>query len=210
MVGGAALDRGCDDLACALVGLLLGPGLDLLDLQGRFMRDLGLNLRDQVFLGLVGGQAGDALEHLGLAALDGADFLRFTVDGGVLGSKRLLLLLDRIHLVIEVFLFLLQSALLLLDVGAAFLDFLLVFVSGAQDIFLCLQHDFAFLVFSALDRFVDNTKSLFIGVGDLLLGALSGSLANPNTKKNANDERPHRDKRSVEIADHAIPPVCFF
>ena len=151
MVGGAALDRGCDDLACALVGLLLGPGLDLLDLQGRFMRDLGLNLRDQVFLGLVGGQAGDALEHLGLAALDGADFLRFTVGGGVLGSKRLLLLLDRIHLVIEVFLFLLQSALLLLDVGAAFLDFLLVFGAAFQNLFFCFKKYLSLLIFGTFD-----------------------------------------------------------
>ncbi len=121
-----------------------------------------------------------------------------------------LALFQRVGLAVEVLLLLLEPALLLLLLGAAFLDFLLVFVSGAQDIFLCLQHNFAFLVFSALDRFVDNTKRLFIGVGDLLLGAFSGSLANPNTKKNANDERPHRDKRSVEIADHTIPPVCFF
>ncbi len=124
--------------------------------------------------------------------------------------RALLALFQRVGLAVEVLLLLLEPALLLLLLGAAFLDFLLVFVSGAQDIFLCLQHDFAFLVFSALDRFVDNTKRLFIGVGDLLLGAFSGSLANPNTKKNANDERPHRDKRSVEIADHAIPPVCCF
>lgn len=210
MVGSAALDGRGDDLAGAGIGLVLGALLQLLDLERGLVRHFALDLLDQVLLGVFGSKTGNTFEHFGLAALDDLDFFVFLVQSGMLLVEGLLALFQRVGLAVEVLLLLLEPALLLLLLGAAFLDFLLVFVSGAQDIFLCLQHDFAFLVFSALDRFVDNTKRLFIGVGDLLLGAFSGSLANPNTKKNANDERPHRDKRSVEIADHAIPPVCCF
>ena len=210
MVGSAALDGRGDDLAGAGIGLVLGALLQLLDLERGLVRHFALDLLDQVLLGVFGSKTGNALKHFGLAALDDLDFFVFLVQSGMLLVESLFALFQRVGLAVEVLLLLLEPALLLLLLGAAFLDFLLVFVSGAQDIFLCLQHDFAFLAFSALDRFVDNTKRLFIGVGDLLLGAFSGSLANPNTKKNANDERPHRDKRSVEIADHTIPPVCFF
>ena len=155
MVGGAALDGGGDDLACALVGLLLGPGLDLLDLQGRLMGDLGLHLSDQVFLGLLGGEAGDALQHLRLAALDGADLLRFTCPAAAcLCGRRLLLLLDRIGLAVEVFFLLLQSALLLLEVGAAFLDFLLVLGAALQNLFFCFQKYLSLLILGAFDCLV--------------------------------------------------------
>lgn len=210
MVGSAALDGGGDDLAGAGIGLVLGALLKLLDLERGLVRHFALDLLDQVLLRVFGSETGNALEHFGLAALDDLDLFVFLVQSGVLLVEGLLALFQRVRLAVEVLLLLLEPALLLLLLGAAFLDFLLVFVSGAQNILFCLQHDFAFLVFSALDRFVDNTKSLFVRVGDLLLGALSGSLANPNTKKNANDERPCRDERSVEIAYHEIPPVCVF
>ena len=210
MVCGAALDGGGDDLAGAGIGLVLGALLKLLDLERGLVRHFALDLLDQVLLRVFGSETGNALEHFGLAALDDLDLFVFLVQSGVLLVEGLLALFQRVRLAVEVLLLLLEPALLLLLLGAAFLDFLLVFVSGAQNILFCLQHDFAFLVFSALDRFVDNTKSLFVRVGYLLLGALSGSLANPNTKKNANDERPCRDERSVEIAYHEIPPVCVF
>lgn len=210
MVGSAALNGGGDDLAGTGIGLVLGALLKLFDLERGLVRHFALDLLDQVLLGIFGSKTGNALKHFGLAALDDLDFFVFLVQSGMLLVESLFALFQRVGLAVEILLLLLKPALLLLLLGAAFLDFLLVFVSGAQDIFLCFQHDFAFLAFGALDRFIDNTKSLFIGVGDLLLGALSGSLANPNTKKNANDERPRRDERSVEIADHAIPPVCCF
>ena len=61
VIGGAALDGGRYDLAGMLVGFVLGAGLDLLDLEGGLVGDLGLDLLDQVLLGLVSRKAGDAL-----------------------------------------------------------------------------------------------------------------------------------------------------
>ena len=107
MVGGAALDGGGHDLTGALVRFVLGAGLDLLDLQRRLMGDLGLHLGDQVLLGLIRREAGDALQHLGLAALDEPDLLLLLIGGGVLLGQRFLFLFDHLGLVIEIFLFLL-------------------------------------------------------------------------------------------------------
>ena len=180
MVGGAALDGGGHDLPGAAVGLVLGPGLDLLDLQGSLVGHLGLHLGDQVILGLVGGKAGNALQHLGLAALDDLDLLVFLVGGGVLGSQRLLLLLDGVHLVIEVFFLLLQAALLLLQVGAPLLHFLLVLAAGLQNLFLGFKKCFSLFVFRALDGFVDDAGGFFLRTGDLFF---RHALAIANTEE---------------------------
>ena len=102
MVGGAALDGGGHDLAGAGVGLFLGACFDLLDLQGSLVGDLGLHLCDQVLLGLVGGEAGDTLQHLRLAALDELDLLLLTVGSSVLGGQCFFLLLDLLGLMIEI------------------------------------------------------------------------------------------------------------
>ena len=180
MVGGAALDGGGHDLPAPAVSLVLGPGLDLLDLQGSLVGHLGLHLGDQVILGLVGGEAGDALQHLGLAALDDLDLLVFLVGGGVLGSQRLLLLLDGVHLVIEVFFLLLQAALLLLQVGAPLLHFLLVLAAGLQNLFLGFKKCFSLFVFRALDGFVDDAGGFFLRTGDLFF---RHALAIANTEE---------------------------
>ena len=107
VIGGAALDGGRYDLAGILVRFVLGAGLDLLDLEGGLVGDLGLDLLDQVFLGLVSRKAGDALEHLGLAALDDLDLFVLLVQSGVLLGKGLFLLLDRVGLAVDVFFLLL-------------------------------------------------------------------------------------------------------
>ena len=107
VIGGAALDGGRHDLAGILVRFVLGAGLDLLDLEGSLVGDLGLDLLDQVFLGLVSRKAGDALEHLGLAALDDLDLFVLLIQSGVLLGKGFFLLFDRVGLAVDVFFLLL-------------------------------------------------------------------------------------------------------
>ena len=189
MVGGAALDGGGHDLAGTLVGLLLGAGFDLLDLHSSLVGHLGLHLLDEVILGLLGGKAGDALQHLGLAALNKADLLLLTVGGGVLGSQRLLLLLQSFGLFVDVLFFLLQTALLLLQVGAALADFLLVFVAGAQDLFLRLHQCLTLLALGIFNGLVDNAQRLCLGIGDLALVILSLLTVNENTSEDAQNKR---------------------
>ena len=55
----------------------------------------------------VGGKAGNALQHLGLAALDDLDLFVLLVQSGVLLGKGLFLLLDRVGLAVDVFFLLL-------------------------------------------------------------------------------------------------------
>ena len=66
------------------------------------MGDLTLHLGDEVLLGLLHSEAGDALQHLGLAALDEVDLLLCLVRGGVLGGQGLLFLLDVLGLAVQV------------------------------------------------------------------------------------------------------------
>ena len=126
MVGGAALDGSGHDLPGLLIRLFLGMGLDLLDLHGGLVSDLGLHLIQQILLGLLGSETADALQHLGLLALDGLNLLVFLVQSSVLGSKLLLLLLNGVVFAVQVLFLLLQPVLLTLQVASALLYFLLI------------------------------------------------------------------------------------
>ena len=199
MVGGAPLDGGGHDLAGALVGLVLGARLDLLDLQRRLVRDLGLHLRDQVILGLLRGEAGDALEHLGLAALDELDLLLLLVHSGVLLGKGFFLLFDHLGLVIEILFLLLQTALLLLQLGAALLHFLLVFAAVFQNLFFCFKKCLSLFVFRTLDGLVDDARGFVLRAGDFFFRyALAVA--------NAEEEKDHR--RNSERSDGYDPTCC--
>ena len=83
--GKTALNGGGDDLPCGLIGLLLHLGLDFLDLHGRLVANLRLHVFQQIFLGVLLGQAGDLFQDLHLALFNEVDL----VLGG--GDRRLLL-----------------------------------------------------------------------------------------------------------------------
>ena len=172
VVGGAALDRRGDDLAAETVGLVLVLGLDLLELGGLFMRDLGLQRLDQIGLGLLDGVAGDLLEHLLLGFADGADLILLCFHIGELGVERIGLAVERVVLAVERLLLLLETALLLLQVGAA--GFLLALELGAAllDLFLRFNECLALFALGALERVVDDALGFLLGAGDLRLGDL--------------------------------------
>ena len=170
------------------------------------MGDIGLHLLDEVGLGLLGGEAGDALQHLGLAALDEPDLLLLLVGSGVLGGQGLFLALDGLGLAVDVLFFLLQSALLLLQVGAALLDFLLVFSTRAQDLLLGFHHGFPLLALGILDGLVDDTKRFLLSVGDLSLIALRLLLIGQNTSQDAKTKRRDRYHNSDPKFNHWFPP----
>ena len=171
------------------------------------MSDLTFHLVDQVLLGLVGGQAGDALEHLGLAALNGFELFFFAFQLGIFFLQILFLLFDQFGLVIEVFFLLLQTALLLLLLGAAFLDFLLVFSSVTQNFFLGLQKCLALFVLGALDGFVINAQRLVLGVFDGARIFLFLGLNDQNTSEDAKSEGDDRQNDGIQYG-HGVPPIC--
>ena len=131
MVGGAALNGQGQDLLGAGVGLLLELGLDLPHLHGRLMGDLLGKLVDEVVLGLLGGEAGDALQHLHLGLLDGGHLVPGLVQLGQLALQGVLLLLDVLGLAVQVLFLLLEPPLLLLQIGPALLHLALILGGSA-------------------------------------------------------------------------------
>ena len=172
VVGGAALDGDRDDFTGVLIGLLLVAGLDLLDLHGLLVGDLGFDVLEQIGLGVLLAQAGDALQDLHLALLEEVDLLLGGGDGLLLLAQVLLLALEGVELLVQGLFLLLEAALLLLQVGAALLDFLFVFCARFMDLLLGFHKHFALLVFAGFDGFIDNTARFGLGVADLALGDL--------------------------------------
>ena len=82
MVGGAALDGGDDDLSCTLIGFFLVLSLDLLDLDGHFMRNFVFQSVDEVVFSLLNGVARNLFEHFELAFLDECYLGLLSLDGG--------------------------------------------------------------------------------------------------------------------------------
>ena len=64
VVRGTALNGRRDDLTGAVVGLFLVLGLDFLDLHGHLMRDVVLDVFNQIGFGFVYGETGDLFQHL--------------------------------------------------------------------------------------------------------------------------------------------------
>ena len=90
VLGGAALDGLGDVLLGAIDGRLARFGVEPLQQVGRIVARLAFDLLDQQFLGLVGGEAGDALELVLLLARRARSYLRRGGGRGLLalGSPR--------------------------------------------------------------------------------------------------------------------------
>ena len=120
------------------------------------MGHFALHLLNEVFLGLVSGEAGDLFQHSRLALLDGADLLLFLLHGRVLLGQRFFLLLNGLQLAVQIFFLLLQAVFLSLQIGSAGFFFLLGF-----------QQRFLLFALGVADRFVDDAPAFFFGAGDL-------------------------------------------
>jgi len=78
-----------------------------------------LHLLNEVFLGLVSGEAGDLFQHSRLALLDGADLLLLLLYSRMLLRQRFLFFLNGFQLAVQVLFLLLQAVFLPLQVGSA-------------------------------------------------------------------------------------------
>ena len=145
---------------------------DLADLGGHLMGDFGLDVRDEVGLGLVHGVAGDLLKHFELALFDELYLLLLGLGLSDLLIQSLGLFLKRIGLAVEGLLLLLEPALLFGELGAAFLDLALVLTAALVYLFPRLHKRFALFRLSGLDRLVYDPLCLFFSAGDLTLGDL--------------------------------------
>ena len=168
----AALDGRRYDLSGLFLGLFLVLGLNLTHLGRHLVRHFGLDVRDEVGLGLVHGVAGDLLQHLELALLDELYFLLLGFGLGDLLVEGLGLFLKRIGLAVERFFLLLEPALLLGELRAALLDLALIFVAALVYLLAGLHQRFALFGLRCLDGLVYDPLGLFLRAGDLALGYL--------------------------------------
>ena len=172
MVGGAALDGQRDDLPGLGVGLFLAAGLDLLDLHGGLVGDIGLQLVQQVVLGLFTGKAGDPLQSVQLVLLQLLGLGLSLVQAQQLGSQLLLPLFHVFGFAVQVFFLLLQAVLLPLKLAAALTHLALVVVLGLQDLLLGLQQGFPLLALGTLIGIVDDLLRLVFGGVQIFVGLL--------------------------------------
>ena len=170
MVCRAALDSRNDDLACAFLGLVFILGLDLLDLDGHFMRYLVLEGVDEVCFCLIGRVSRYLFEHFELALLDKGYLVLLIFDIGYLAGKSFVLALKGIGLAVKVFFLLLKASFLLLQVGTACLFFALEFRAAFVYFFLCLDESLTFLALGALYGIINYSFCFIFCTGYLTLG----------------------------------------
>ena len=188
MIGRAALDGGGYDLSGLFFGFFLVLGLHLADLRGHLVSDFGLDVRDEVGLGLVHGVAGDLLEHFELALLDELDLLLLRLGLSDLLVQGLGLFFKRVVLAVERLLLLLEPALLLGELRPALLDLALVFVAALVDLLAGFDQRLALFRLGGLDGLVYYPLGLLLGARDLTLGYF---LAVAYAKEKAYDQRDY-------------------
>ena len=131
------------------------------------MRDVVLDVFNQIGFGFVYGETGDFFQHLKLALFDQGNFGLLRFHGSDLGAEGFVLLLQCVGLAVEGFFLLLKAAFLLLHLTAAQLLFPLKFRAVFVYFFLCLHESFSLFALCIFYRFVDNTLGLVFGAADL-------------------------------------------
>ena len=149
------------------------------------MADLFLHALQQVLLGLLLGQLGDLLQGLQLLLLDLFCLVLGFGNFLELFGQVLFLALKGFCLFVQGGFLLFQTALLLAQLGAAFLDFLFVLCARFMDFVLGLQKHFLLAVFTGTDGFVDQAGGLRLSGADLPLGDL---LAVDNAEAKAHSQ----------------------
>ena len=192
VVSGAALNGRGDDLPGGGLGLVLQLCLDLLDLHGRVVTHILFHALQQVLPGLLLGQTGNALQLFQLLL---AQLVCLCLGFGNLGQllrQFLFLAFECFGLLVKGGFLLLQTTLLLAQLGAALLDFLVVFCTRSMDFILGFQKQFLLAAFTAADRFVDQAGSFQLRGADLPFRDLlavnhTNHKTDRDTDHNAND-----------------------
>ena len=117
-------------------------------------------------------QTGNFLQHFKLTFFNEIDFLLRGGNSGLTLVEVVLLALESVHFFVEGLFLLLQTAFLLLQIGTAFFDFFFVFGAVFMDFFLGFYQHFAFLVFAALNGFVNDTRCFCFRALNFALGDL--------------------------------------
>ena len=193
LIGGTALNGERNDVPRLFVRLLLALLLDLGNLHGCLMTHLGFDLRKQIFLGGLGGKAGDLLQFVDLLL-----FYFFYLSDLALVFLELLVkafffALAGLNLFVESLFLLLCALFKTRHFNAAILDLALGFVFVAQNFFFCFDQRFFFLGLGGFLRLVQDAFCLILGgfygsFGDFLSQKKAAQRADGKTN-DRNDDR---------------------
>ena len=125
LLAGDPLDGQGDDLAGPLLAVLAGLGLDVPDDQRGLALGLVLDARDQLGLGLVGGEAGGALQHGAALLVQAAELGPLPVDLPLRLGQRVAALLGLARVLVDPLLALGQPGFPALQVAAQLPDLFL-------------------------------------------------------------------------------------
>ena len=166
------------------------------------MGALGLQLGDQVGLGLLCGVAGDPFQGLHLLSLELGYLCSGLLQVCQTGSVGFFLPLHIFQLPLQRLFLLLETAFLLLQLGAAFFHFSLVVGSFRQNFFLGFHQGFSLLVFSALDGLVDDPLGFLFRADDFFFRYF---LAVEHAHGNTYHKRDHKnDHAGQDIGQHTV------
>ena len=206
MIGGAPLNRQGNLLPGIGIRLVLKVGLNFFELHRLLVGNGVGQLVDQVALGLLSGQAGDALQHLQLAALHGVQLFLLRVQLSELGGHQFLFFLQVFCLTVQVFLFLVQAVLLALKLTAAVLDLFVKLRALFENLLLGFYGSLPLLVFGTLDGVVDDTPRLFLRRANLPLGeGFPPLIAGNNAYDQTDHACRHRNENCCINGQHWLP-----
>ena len=159
LIGSHPLNGVRNHIAGTLIGFALELGLKFRQLNGLFVLQLGAEAVEQVFLGLILGEAGQALQQLILAFFQCLNIRDAGIGVLVLLAEGLFLLFIVLDFAVQSLFLLLQTALLPLHIGAALLELLFGLVAQTVDLVLGLE-----------DRLFFGGLRLGMGLPDNALG----------------------------------------
>ena len=212
VVGGATLDGGGKNAASGALALDARALLALADDSGALARHIVANAIEQLLVGLVGGEAADALEFGSVLALELLDVAGALLNLASLAGELVLLLVERVGATVEGLLALKQAALALANfagtLGRLSLGCLLLLenlgiggLPNAEDLFLGGNFRFLLDGLGLLFCAVEYLIGLGLCLSELAACALSGEKQG---ESRTNDRCSDRNDNVHSV--HVLPP----
>ncbi len=172
LVGGAALNGGRDDLAGGLVGLGADVLLALAQNLGLLADGLGAYAVEELGVGFVAGEAGDALELGDALGLEGVEVDLALVELALEAGELVVATVEDVVAAIEGLLALHDATLHVLELALALLLLRLGGLLDGQDLLLGLEDGLLLCVLGLTGGLGADAVGLGLGVLDLGLGGL--------------------------------------
>ena len=187
VVGGAALNRQGEDLLSGLVALCANLLLGLADDRGSLVGNLATNLIEQLLVGVLAGQVGDALKLRGLLGAKFLELARALLDLASLAGQLMLALVEGIVTAIEGLLALHHAVLERTNLVLTLLVLSLGGLLVLDDLFLGLEQSLFFEGLGLTLCIADQGLSLCVCRLNLFVGLVKTTLLGGAHVENGGD-----------------------